>query len=83
MLKDLFLPMENWIAWCEKWRDGERKERVIISSLRIILTELINYESSKTRDRAVELVNIFAREKGIDYEKETGGINYKSDHRTG
>ena len=83
MLKDLFLPMENWIAWCEKWRDGERKERVIISSLRIILTELINYESSKIRARAVELVKVFARKKGIDYEKETGGINYKSDHRTG
>ena len=82
-LKDLFLPLENWIAWCEKWSDDERKERVIISSLRIILTELINYESSEIRDRAVELVNVFARKKGIDYEKETGRINYKSDHRTG
>ncbi len=83
MLKDLFLPLENWIAWCEKWHDGERKERVILSSLRIILTELINYESSEIRARAVELVKVFARKKGIDYEKETGGINYKSDHRTG
>jgi len=83
MLKDLFLPLENWIAWCEKWHDGERKERVILSSLRIILTKLINYEPSEIRARAVELVKVFAKKKGIDYEKETGGINYKSDHRTG
>ena len=84
-LKDLFLPQENWIAWCEKRSDDERKECVIIilSSLRIILTELINYESSEIRDRAVELVKVFAKKKRIDYEKETGEINYKSDHRTG
>ena len=82
-LKDLFLPAEYWIAWCERWCNDEGKERVIISSLKIILTELINYESSEIRDRAVELVKVFAREKGIDYEKETVGINYKSDHRTG
>ncbi|KAF5431768.1 hypothetical protein C5S35_17865, partial [Candidatus Methanophagaceae archaeon] len=83
LLGNLFLPAENWIAWCEKWRDDERKERVIISSLMIILTELINYESSERRDRAVELVKNFARKKGIDYEKETGGINYKSDPHAG
>ena len=82
-LGNLFLPAEYGIAWCEKWSADKRKERVIISSLRIILTELINYESSEIRDRAVELVKVFARKKGIDYEKETGGINYKSDHRTG
>ena len=83
MLKDLFLPLEKWIAWCEKWSDDERKEHVILSSLRIILTELINYEPNEIRDRAVELVKVFAGKKGIDYEKETGEINYKSDHRTG
>lgn len=82
-LKDLFLPLEKWIAWCEKWSEDERKECVIIGSLRIILTELINYEPNEIRDRAVELVKVFARKKGIDYEKETGEINYKSDHRTG
>ncbi|OEU50293.1 MAG: hypothetical protein BA871_04950 [Desulfuromonadales bacterium C00003096] len=83
LLGNLFLPAEYGIAWCEKWSDDERKERVIISSLRIILTELINYESSEIRDRAVELVKVFARNKGIDYEKETGGINYKSDPHAG
>jgi hypothetical protein len=56
---------------------------VILSSLRIILTELINYEESEIRDRAFELVKVFARKKGIDYEKETKGINFGSDHRTG
>lgn len=82
-LKDLFLPLEKWIAWCERWCNDEKKEYVIISSLRIILTELINYESSEIRDRAVELVKVFAKKKGIDYEKETKGIKYQSDHRTG
>ena len=82
-LKNLFLPIEKWIAWCEKWSDDERKECVIISSLRIILTELINYESSEIRDRAVKLVKVFAKKKDIDYEKETKGIKYQSDPHAG
>jgi hypothetical protein len=82
-LKNLFLPIEKWIAWCEKWSEDERKECVIISSLRIILTELINYKSSEIRDRAVELVKVFAKKKDIDYEKETKGIKYQSDPHAG
>ena len=84
-LRNLFLPAEYWIAWCERWcnQHDERKERVILNSLRIILVDLINYKPSKTRDRAVELVKVFARNKGIDYDKETGGINYKSDPHAG
>ena len=77
LLGNLFLPAEYGIAWCERWcNDDERKERVILNSLRIILVDLINYKPSKTRDRAVELVKFFAKNKDIDYEKETKGIDY-------
>ena len=76
LLGNLFLPAEYGIAWCERWCNDKRKERVILNSLRIILLDLINYKPSKTRDRAVELVKFFAKNKDIDYEKETKGIDY-------
>lgn len=83
VLEDLFSSQEDGIAWCERWSGDERKERVILKSLGMILTKLTNYEQNEIRERAVELVKIFAEKKGIDYEKETNGIEFKSDSNTG
>ena len=79
ILGDLFPSQEDWMAWCEKWCDDERKERVILNSLGMILTKLLDYNPSETRDRAVNLVKVFSEKKGIDYEKETKGISLKND----
>lgn len=38
VLEDLFSSQEDWIGWCERWSGDERKERVILKSLGIILT---------------------------------------------
>jgi hypothetical protein len=74
ILKDFFPHFEDnvdWVAWCEKWKDDPKKEEVLLKSLGIILSKLINYKSSEVRDRAVSIVKDFAVRKGIDYEVET------------
>lgn len=73
----------DWIAWCEKWKDEPKKEEVILKSLGLILSKLINYEPSEIRARAISLVKYFAIRKGIDYEAETRQINHGSDTNKG
>lgn len=73
----------DWIAWCEKWKDEPKKEEIILKSLGLILSKLINYEPSEIRDRAISLVKYFAIRKGIDYEAETRKINLGSDTNNG
>lgn len=78
ILADVFLSKEDWISWCEKWKEDSRKETIILKSLGVVLTELISYKHNDLRDRAIGLVKWFAENKSLDYEKETKGINYGS-----
>jgi len=71
ILKEFFPSKKEWLDWCKKWKDDERKRRIILRSLGKILTELMNYKPSTIRDEAIALVKEFATKEGIDYEKET------------
>ncbi|AKB48280.1 hypothetical protein MSKOL_2503 [Methanosarcina sp. Kolksee] len=78
ILKDVFSSEEDWISWCEKWKEDSRKESIILKSLGVVLTELVRYKHTDLRDQAISLVKWFAENKSLDYEKETKGINYGS-----
>ncbi len=73
----------DWVMWCEKWKDDARKEKIILKSLGLILTKLINHEPNGVRDRAIVLVRDIAIKKGIDYAAETDGLNFGKDSHTG
>ncbi|RPJ69452.1 MAG: hypothetical protein EHM20_16395, partial [Alphaproteobacteria bacterium] len=83
ILEGLFSSQEEWISWCEKWKEDPNKEPIVIKSLGRVLTELKNYEDSDLRDRAISLVKEFAKNKNLDYEKETKGINFGADKNEG
>lgn len=73
----------DWIAWCEKWKDEPKKEKVITKSLGLILTKLINYDPSEIRKRAIELLKHFSKRKDIDYDAETRKIDFGRDTNKG
>lgn len=83
VFKDLFSSSKEYLAWCEKWRNDEKKENVILRSLSIILTNLSNYEDSSIRDDAILIVKELAAKKGLDYDKETKHINFGKDSHEG
>ncbi len=83
IIEHLFQRSEDWIAWCEKWKDDPKKEKIMLKSLGLILTKLINYEPNGVRDRAIELVKAFSTRKGIDYAAETGRLNFGKDSHAG
>lgn len=76
ILEEVFSSEEDWISWCEKWKEDSRKETIILKSLGVVLTELVSYKHNDLRDRAISLVKWFAENKNLDYENETKGINY-------
>lgn len=78
-----FSDNSDWVAWCEYWKDDLKKETIIIMSLRLILSKLINYNASEVRNRAISLVKHFAVRKAIDYDIETKQINYGNDSTKG
>lgn len=83
ILEELFPSRKEWLDWCKKWKDDERKREVILRSLGKILTELMNYQPSTIRNEAIALVKEFASKEGIDYEKETRKIDLGKDTREG
>jgi len=83
ILRDLFLSQKEWLEWCKKWKNDERKETVILRSLSILLTNFRNYEDSSIRDEAIILVKEFAEKEGLDYDKETKHINFGKDNHEG
>lgn len=86
ILEDFFPRFEDnadWVAWCENWKDDNRKEKITLKSLGLILSKLINYKPSEARDRAIALVKDFAIRNGIDYDAETRWINLKGDPKEG
>jgi len=83
ILKDLFSSNEEWVSWCEKWKEDKNKEKIVLKSLGLILTELTTYKPDNVRDRAISLVKHFAKIKNLDYEKETKGINRGADRTEG
>ncbi|OYT33345.1 hypothetical protein B6U96_16155 [Archaeoglobales archaeon ex4484_92] len=83
ILKEFFPSKKEWLDWCKKWKDDERKREVILRSLREILTELMNYKPSTIRDEAIALVKEFATKEGIDYEKVTKKISLGKDTHKG
>lgn len=84
VLKDLFTDNQEWISWCEKWRDCQQKESIILKSLGLILTKFINtYETDDVRERAIQLVHFFAKKKNLDYASITKGINLGADTTEG
>ncbi|MBO8143542.1 MAG: hypothetical protein H0Z16_03020 [Thermodesulfobacterium sp.] len=83
ILKEFFPSKKEWLDWCKKWKDDERKRKIILRSLGEILTDLMNYKPSTIRDEAITLVKEFASKEGIDYEKETKKINLGKDTHEG
>lgn len=75
------LNSDQWIEWCEKNKNIEQLERVILISLSKILSDLINFEPNKIRDKAISLVKEFSRKKSIDFEDFTRKINLGKDKR--
>lgn len=67
----------HWVTWCEKWKNDPNKELIILKSLGIILSKLINNPTkSVVRDRSIGLIKGFARNKNIDYNTLTSGITF-------
>jgi hypothetical protein len=83
ILIDLFSSQEEWLSWCEKWKYDKNKEHVILKLLGLLLTKLITYKPDETRDRAINLVKEFAKNKSLDYETETKGIDLGADKTEG
>lgn len=83
ILKDLFSSHEEWISWCEKWKEDPNKETIILKSSGIVLTEFVNYKHDGLRNHVISLVKYFAKNKNLDYEKETKGINLGADKTEG
>lgn len=83
VLIDLFSSQEEWISWCEKWKNDKNKEHIILKLLGLLLTELITYRPDEIRNRALNLVKEFAKNKSLDYETETKGINLGADKTEG
>jgi len=74
ILKDFFPNFEDnadWVDWCGNWKDDTKKEKIILKSLGLILSKLINYKPSEVRDQAIALIKYFAIRNGIDYDAET------------
>jgi hypothetical protein len=74
-LNDLMKDYSDWIIWCAKCINDEKKEKIIINSLRTILTKQINYKSSDVRDETIILVKQIIRNKGIDFNRITKEIS--------
>ena len=86
ILKDFFPNFEDnadWVDWCENWKDDTKKEKIILKSLGLILSKLINYKPSEVRDQAIALIKDFAIRNDIDYDAETKVIDYNSDPNKG
>ncbi len=84
ILEGLFRDNQEWISWCEKWRDCQQKESIILKSLGLILTKFINtYETDDVRERAIQLVHFFAKKNNLDYAAITKGINMGADTTKG
>jgi len=74
ILEDFFDSSREWLDWCKKWKDDERKENVVLKSVAKILTKLITYEPNDLRDGAISLIKEFAEKKGLDYDEETKSV---------
>jgi len=86
IIEDFFPNFEDnadWVDWCENWKDDTKKEKIILKSLGLILSKLINYKPSEVRDQAIALIKDFAIRNDIDYDAETRWINLKSDPKEG
>jgi len=84
VLEDLFTDNQEWISWCEKWRDCQQKESIILKSLGLILTKFINiYETDDVRERAIHLVYFFAKKNNLDYAAITKRIDMGADTTRG
>jgi len=78
ILKDFFPNFEDnadWVDWCGNWKDDTKKEKIILKSLGLILSKLINYKPSEVRDQAIALIKDFAIRNDIDYDAETNWIH--------
>ncbi len=78
ILGDFFPNFEDnadWVDWCENWKDDTKKEKIILKSLGLILSKLINYKPSEVRDQAIALIKDFAIRNNIDYDAETNWIH--------
>lgn len=83
ILKNFVLSKQEWLEWCKKWKDDKKKEIIVLRSLAEILTDLMSYQPSPVRDDAITLVKEFTKKKGLDYDKETKGINFGKDSNEG
>ncbi|GEM_PF-1113631 len=83
ILEDIFPSKEDWLEWCKKWKDDERKRVVVLRSLGKILSGFVNYQPSSTRDEAIAIVKEFADKEGLNYEEETNSVTLGNDPHEG
>lgn len=74
ILENFFDSSREWLDWCKKWKDDERKEKVVLKSVAEILTKLITYAPNGLRDEAISLIRVFTEKKGLDYDEKTKGV---------
>lgn len=74
ILEDFLDSSREWLDWCKRWKDDEKKEKVVLKSVAKILTKLITYAPDGIRDEAISLIREFAEKKGLDYDEETKGV---------
>lgn len=76
-LRDFLKSDHELLVWCKKWKDDKTKMEVILRSLGMILTTIMDrdpYEDNTDRNDAIELVKEIACKNEINYETETKGF---------
>jgi hypothetical protein len=80
-LEYVFKSNEKWIGWCVKWKDDERAEWIVRTSLKSILNNVKppSIENDSIRDRAISLVKEIAKRNKIDYDLEVNRIKEETE----
>lgn len=76
---DYLLLPNQWLEWCKKWKDDDKKEPVVLSLIAKILSNLLDNDPDGISNDAIALAKEFTEKKGFDYETETKGIKYEDD----
>lgn len=74
LIGDVYSSNEKSFEWCKKWKDDERKEKVVIKLLARILTDMRNRDPQEYILEAIQIIKDFGEKKGIDYAHVTKGI---------
>jgi hypothetical protein len=75
-LQYFFKSSEEWFEWCRKWKDDDKKKRIVHNSIAEILSEFLKPLSPDIKREAIEMSKEFAFKEGISYENETRDIHH-------